>query len=88
MPVKARGGIRELLITFDQALDPAAAVNIASYGVSIPGHKHGKHRTAAAARTDVGVVSATYNAAEHQVTLTLDKKLHRRQGIQVKIKGM
>jgi hypothetical protein len=85
--VKGRGGIRELVITFDQALDPAAAANVASYGVSIPGHRHGNHKTAAVARTPIGVASATYNAAEHQVRLTLDKKLHRRQGIQVQIKG-
>jgi hypothetical protein len=78
----------KLVITFNQALDAAVAANVASYVVSIPGHGHGKHRTAAAARTAVGVASATYNAAEDQVTLTLDKKLHGRQGIQVMIKGM
>jgi Calx-beta domain/WD40-like Beta Propeller Repeat len=88
VPVKARKGITKLVITFDQALDPAAAANVASYGVSIPGHKHAKHRNAVAARTAIGVASATYNAVEHQVTLTLDKKLHQKKGIQVKIQGM
>jgi hypothetical protein len=76
------------VVTFDQALDPATAANVANYGVSILGRRHGKHRTAAAARTPIGVASATYNAAEHQVTLTLDKKLHRTHSIQVQIKGM
>ena len=88
VPVKGRGGIRELVITFDQALDPAAAANVANYGVSVPRPRHGKHRTAVAARTAVGVASATYNAAEHQVTLTLHAKLHGTQAIQVQLKGM
>lgn len=86
--MKGRGGIRELVITFDQALDPAAAANIASYDVTIPAHRHGKHPIAAAARSPIGVASATYNAAEHQVTLTLRKKLHGIRAIEVQFKGM
>jgi hypothetical protein len=88
--VKGRGGITKLVVTFDQALDPASAVNVANYGVSVPGRSGrmlGRHRTAIGSRRSIRVLAAIYDAAEHQVTLTLHTKLHQRQAIQLQING-
>ncbi len=89
-PAKGHGGITKLVITFNQALDPASAVNVANYGVAIPGrtkHTHGKDRTAVASQRSIGIRGAVYDAAQHQVTLTLHTKLQQRQAIQLEIKG-
>jgi Tol biopolymer transport system component len=89
-PVKHRGGITKLVISFDQALDPASAANVANYGVTIPESTRptrGRHRTAVAASRSIGILAAAYDAADHQVTLTLHTKLHRGQAVQLQIKG-
>ena len=89
-PVKSRGDIAKLVITFNQALDPASAANVANYGVTIPGrtgHALGSHRAAVSSRRSIGIRAATYNAAQHQVTLTLHTRLHQKQAIQLQIKG-
>ncbi len=88
--MKHRGSIAKLVITFDKAADPAFAGNTTNYSVSVAGHrghKEGRHRTATVSRRVIGVVSAAYNAAEHQVTLTLDTRLHRSQAIELQIEG-
>jgi hypothetical protein len=85
--VKVRGEITKLVITFDQALDPASAGNVDNYGVTIPGHTRGRHRTSVASRHSIGIVAAAYDTAEHQVTLTLHTKLHQKQPIQLQING-
>ena len=89
-PVKSRGGVEKLAITFAQALDPTSAENVNSYGVSILAHaqhRHGKQSTADESRRSIGVASAVYDAADHQVTLTLHAKLHGRQTVQLQLKN-
>jgi dipeptidyl aminopeptidase/acylaminoacyl peptidase len=89
-PVKSRGGVEKLAITFAQALDSTSAENVNSYGVSILArakHRHGRHRTAEESSRSIGVASAVYDAADHQVTLTLHAKLRGRQTIQLQLKN-
>jgi hypothetical protein len=63
-------GVDEVVLTFDEALNPTTAVNLLNYGYSVrtPG-KNGKLGT----KTDhlVGIRSASYNPATFTVTLPL-----------------
>ena len=90
VPEKSRGAITKLVITFDQALDPASAANVANYSVTIPGrtkHTVGRDRTAVGSRRSIGIRAAAYDGAQHEVTLTLRTKPHQKQTIQLQING-
>jgi hypothetical protein len=88
--VKGRHGINTLVITFNQALDPASAISSANYQVSIPGSaaviRHG-HRTAARPARSLAVTKVAYDLATKEVTLTLRKKLTQGQAIALQITG-
>jgi len=89
-PVQARHGKTSVVITFNQALDPASAISSANYQVSIPGSaavvRHG-HRTAARPARSLAISKVAYDAATKEVTLTVHKKLHGKQGIALDITG-
>jgi hypothetical protein len=89
-PVMGRHGKSTLVITFNQSLNAATAVNLANYHVSALGPKaptvHG-HKTAARPLRSLGVSKVIYNAATKQVTLTLHQPLHAKQAIQVMVSG-
>ena len=89
-PLKSLRDKTSLVITFDQALDPASAQNSSNYQLSLPGRTvHGLHRhqTATGPRRPVGISAATYNPATHEVTLTLRTKLRQGQAYQLQING-
>ncbi len=89
-PTKGRQGIKTLVITFDQPLDPTSAINSANYQVSVPGRalagRHG-HQTAARPARSLAISRVAYNPAKNQVTVTLHTKLHQREAIELQIKG-
>ena len=88
--MKGRHGIKSLIITFDQALDPSSATNAANYQVSVPGRvlsgRHG-HQTAARPARSLAIGKVAYNPAKNRVTVTLHTKLHQREAIELQIKG-
>ena len=56
---KGRRGATELVIKFSGALDPAAATNVASYGVTLPGRtKHGEANTGLPSWRDAPCISS------------------------------
>ena len=72
--MSSRHGITSVVVTFNQALDPTSAQNLANYKVSLPGrkvHMRSDLLTATRPGRSVPLKSAGYNAATHQVTLTL-----------------
>jgi hypothetical protein len=88
--LKGRRGITEVVITFNQALDPGSAQNAANYQVSFPGRMARilrGHRAAARPGRTVGIATAAYNAAQHQVVLTLRTRLRPRTAFELQIKG-
>jgi hypothetical protein len=88
--LEGRRGRTSLVITFDKALDPATAQNIANYQVSLPrlatGRSHG-HQSAARPSRPVKIAAVTYDPVQHQVTLSLRSKLRQGQTTQIDIKG-
>jgi hypothetical protein len=88
--LKGRRGTTSLAITFDRALDPATAQNIANYQVSLPGlatHRSRGRLSSARPSRSVEITAATYDPILHQVTLDLRSKLRRSQATQLEIKG-
>ena len=87
---KGRHGIKSLVITFDQAVDPSAALSVAHYQVSVPGRapiaRHG-HPTATRPARPLDISNVAYNSAKNQVTVTLRARLHQREAIELQIKG-
>jgi hypothetical protein len=89
-PVEGRHELTTVVVTFNQALDSASAQEVANYQISLPGHvvrAHGSHATATRPGRAVGVKTATYDATNHQVTLTLRTPLRRGQAYQFAING-
>jgi uncharacterized delta-60 repeat protein len=62
-----RGTVQGLVLSFGEALDPASAQNLAHYALLVP-RKGKKHRPRV-----VPIRAASYNPANHTVTLTLGK---------------
>ncbi len=89
-PVQERHGKTSLIITFNQALDPASAISSANYHVTIPGSaaviRHG-HRTAARPSRPLSISKVAYDAATKEVTLSLRKPLHGKEAIELQITG-
>jgi hypothetical protein len=88
--LEGRRGNTSLVITFDKALDPATAQNIANFQVSLP--KVAPHRSRGLGITarrsrPVKIATVTYDPVQHQVTLTLQSKLRQGQTTQIDIKG-
>jgi hypothetical protein len=87
---KPRRGTTSLVITFDQALDPASALNAENYKVSLPGRKvHGRagHEATTRPGRALSISKVAYNGATHQVTLTVHERLTAHNGYQLQIKG-
>ncbi len=79
-PLGSRHGITSVVVTFNQALDPASAQNLANYQIAPPGrtvHTRPGHLTIIHPRRSVVITNAGYNAATHQVTVTLRTPLRR-----------
>jgi hypothetical protein len=88
--LKGRRGVSSLVITFDRALDPTSAQNLANYQVSLPGrtlHIFQRHQTATRPGRPLAISAAAYDPASHQVTLTLHTRLRQRQAYQLRVKG-
>ena len=89
-PLKSRRDKTSLVITFNEALNPASALNASNYQVSLPGRTHhgpSRQKTTTGARRPVGISAVSYNSADHEVTLTLRNKLRHRQAYELEING-
>ncbi len=89
-PLDSRHGITSVVVTFNQALDPASAQNLANYQITLPGrtvHTHPGHLTTTHPGRSVVIKNAGYNAATHQVTLTLRTPLRRGAAYQFRVNG-
>ncbi len=85
--MKGRRGIRSLVIAFNQALDSTAAQDSANYQVSLIGKsRHGRH-AAARVTHPMRIAATVYDAAAHEVTLTLAGRLKPGATAEVAIKG-
>jgi Tol biopolymer transport system component len=85
-----RRGLTSLAITFDQALNPASALNAANYRVSLPALalRTGRGRpTVTRPGHSLAISHAQYDPATNQVTLTLHKHLSRGKTYQLQISG-
>jgi Tol biopolymer transport system component len=82
--------ITNVVVTFNQALDPASANNLANYQITLPGrtvHTRSGHLTTTRPGRSVVIRNAGYNAATHQVTLTLRTPLRRGTAYQFRVNG-
>jgi Tol biopolymer transport system component len=86
----SRRGVTSVVITFNQALDPASAQNLANYQITLPGRtvhtRHG-HLTTTRPGRSVVIKNAGYNATTHQVTLNLRTPLRRGAAYQFRVNG-
>ncbi len=89
-PLDSRRRITSVVVTFNQALDPASAQNLANYQITLPGrtvHTRPGHLTTTRPGRSVVIKNAGYNAATHQVTLTLRTPLRRGTAYQFRVNG-
>jgi hypothetical protein len=89
-PLKSRRDKTSLVITFNEALNPASAQNVSNYQVSLPGRTHhgpSRQKTTTGPRRPVGISAVSYNSADHEVTLTLRNKLRHGQAYELEING-
>jgi hypothetical protein len=79
-----RGQATSLVVTFDSALDPSHAQNLAAYRLVTPG-RHGQF--GARGGKTIAFRSATYNPVAHSVTLVFRKKLALTGRFQLTVSG-
>jgi Tol biopolymer transport system component len=88
--LESRRGVTSVIVTFNQALDPASAQNLANYQITLPGrtvHSRHNHLTTTRPGRSLVIKSAGYNAATHQVTLTLRTPLLPGTAYQFRVNG-
>jgi hypothetical protein len=89
-PLDSRHRITSVVVTFNQALDPASAQNLANYQITLPGgtvHIRSGHLFTTRPGRSVVIKNAGYNAATHQVTLTLRTPLRPGAVYQFRVNG-
>ena len=89
--LQGRRGDSSLVVTFNQPLDPESAETVANYQLTVPGravHTHAGHSNATRPGRSLAIKTAAYNAATHQVTLTLRTRLRRGETYQFQINGV